>query len=547
MTVRTWAAALSCWSVLLNAFQPAHATTFVLMSPRDLAAQSVAAVIGEITKIQTATTDPHGHFNTYVSISPDDIVFGTLPDGDIVLREFGGRSGTRREWIFGSPEYTVGERVFVFLSRNPDGTLRTTGMSMGKYHLTVDERGNAIATRRFGSNVTVLDARSGQLRTNSPPETVQLRELAGRAAAAVARRNNREGSAVQLTPPELAVATEREGRAAFTLLAPPSRWFEPDDGKKIGFLVDPTGDVAIGEASLTAVRDAFATWTAVPSASIFLEEQGPTPLVPFAGCPDENRIVFNDPFNELPDPVACRGVLSIGGFCTSGETQVVNDITFRRIVTGKVTFNDGWGDCEIWTACNLAEVATHELGHAFGLGHSQDSAATMTASAHLDARCATLNADDIDGVTFLYPADATPTPSVTFTPSYTFTPTHTYTPSVTLTATQTPTFNRLITRTPTVTRTWTPTRTRTHTRTQSATRTRVPTRTRTPTQTGTATYTPTPAPTPTVTETGTITPTPTQTDTATSTATPTSTPTPERNYLELMLEALHRLGELLPS
>ena len=64
MTVRTWAAALSCWSVLLNAFQPAHATTFVLMSPRDLAAQSVAAVISEITKIQTATTDPHGHFNT---------------------------------------------------------------------------------------------------------------------------------------------------------------------------------------------------------------------------------------------------------------------------------------------------------------------------------------------------------------------------------------------------------------------------------------------------------------------------------------------------
>src|SRR5439155_1420235 len=55
---------------------------------------------------------------------------------------------------------------------------------------------------------------------------------------------------------------------------------------------------------------------------------------------------------------------------------------------------------------NFAEVATHELGHVLGLGHSTDTTATMYATAHFDGRGAALKADDLAGLRSMYPAAA---------------------------------------------------------------------------------------------------------------------------------------------
>ena len=134
-------------------------------------------------------------------------------------------------------------------------------------------------------------------------------------------------------------------------------------------------------------------------------------------------------------------------------------------------FNNGWSTCPGWKRCNLSEVATHELGHTLGFGHSTDFDATMYASAHFDGRCASLRADDLAALNFVYPSlvtAPTPSPSPTHAPA---TPTRTAVRTATATATATRTLAPTV---PTATPTAAPTRTATRTATQTATWTLTP-------------------------------------------------------------------------
>ena len=510
----------------------AQATTMVPMRTRDLVQSSVGAVRGQVTAIAAAADPSTGAISTYVTLAVDEVLFGPLRTGELVLRERGGQLGAREEWIFGNPTYRVGERVLVFLTANADGTLRTAEMAMGKFALR-DDFGGTRATRDLGRDVLVLDPATGKPRA-SAKDDLPLATLrnAIRAAAPSAP------PATALRPMPAMEGLRLESRPAFILLQPASRWFEPDDGIPIGFKVDVTGDATLGEVvSRTAVQAGFAAWSNLATSPLALFDAGDDQPAPFLGCPDSNRVVFNDPFGEIDDPRNCRGTLAIGGFCNGGDSRMVGDTLYKRIVTGKVTFNDGWGECAIWTPCNLSEIATHELGHTLGLGHSADTTATMAAMAHFDGRCASLEADDEAAIETVYPIPPPPTATPTVTPS----------PPPTATATRTGTSTRTPSRTSSPTRTLTPTRSSTPTRTAS------PTRTGTATRTGTVTVTATPSPTlppsssATVTATATITRTATASASATRTATPSPTPPPTPgSWLDVVVEALrHALAGLL--
>ena len=482
-------------AVLTAALCPhvAQATTFVLMDEATLLRSSDAVLVGTVTAIE-AGADADGMVHTYVHVQPERVIKGMLGPDEVVLREPGGSTGELEQRVYGVPEFWVGERTLLFLSRNADGTLQTNSLAMGKYSVAVDAAGQATAVRDLGDGSSLLIPTTGEV-VAAPRQSQRflplLRRL--RKLAHAERRTRQPARPVTTVPEELSTVTTRF-QAAYTFLgSPPARWFEPDTGQPVTYLIDSSGDKTLGFANSMAAIDAgLGAWSNVATARLVLQDGGTTAPGPFDQC-SISRILFNDPAQEIPDPVNCSGVLAMGGYCAAYNTKVINNTNFVQIGTGKLTFNNGWGGCGLWTLCNVSEVMAHELGHTIGLGHSSDSASTMYAYAHFDGRCASLRSDDIAGVSFVYPlsgpkaATPTATPARSPTPTPTAPPTATAIPTGTPTADPNPTVSATPIASPTPVRTATPSPTRTATAIISPTATRTWTPSPLPTATPTAT------------------------------------------------------------
>lgn len=171
----------------------------------------------------------------------------------------------------------------------------------------------------------------------------------------------------------------------------------------------PAPDVT-SAAFTSAINRAFATWQAVPTATVTAQFMGVTTAPP--GFQDGRTTLG---FLDRPD---LDRVL--------GATSVLLDETTGEIVEAEVFFNTrfAWSTADGGTPgrVDLESVAVHEIGHLLGLGHSAlgetemaggnrrvvGSGAVMFPIAMSAGAIAdrTLQPDDIAGVSELYPEPA---------------------------------------------------------------------------------------------------------------------------------------------
>ncbi|NOX62369.1 MAG: matrixin family metalloprotease [Chloroflexi bacterium] len=273
------------------------------------------------------------------------------------------------------------------------------------------------------------------------------------------------------------VWSEIDGQTAKNgwLAAPERRWaipayLSPQDfvytGHKwpvnsVTYRVNPTSIQAnAGNGStadfLNAITAAAYTWTIVPTADFSFIYGGTTSATTY-GYNGANEIVF------ISDG-STSSTLATTIYWYRNSTILEADVWFDDDHLWDATGSPSSGEVDVQS------VALHEFGHWLALDHDPESVAVMYAYISSATLKRVLHQNDKDGISFIYPAAATSTP----TPPATNTPT----PPATNTPTSQPTN--------------TPTSRPTNTPTSQPTSTPTPQPTNTPTPQPTSTPTPTP-------------------------------------------------------
>lgn len=401
---------------LLSLAPCALSTTVIIPSDDDMIVGARAIVTGRVISVGASLDQQQDRIFTYITVKVQEVIKGKITERFIVLKELGGEVGDRFYTVYGNPRFKADERVLLYLDTWADGSLRVHQMFLGKFNIAKDEStGQEIVTRAAPDENTAVvqshahDAGSDSTSTERMEFAAYVRMLKERLAinrerAAQFEQEHYLGVAIKSRPEEFrSITRSRSLQPQFTfLVSPPSRWFEPDDNQPVIATVSLAG-APTGTALADAVA-AMGAWSNVPGSSLRIQSGGVTTTCyvgsGFAGI----AMVFDNCDERNSPSPRCAGTIAWGGFSGVLPTQrIINGTLFRQVTQGFVSFNP-WAACHFQNSCNLQEIATHELGHAIGLGHSQMNDATMAGTAHFDLRCASIRTDDVNGLTFIYPA-----------------------------------------------------------------------------------------------------------------------------------------------
>jgi hypothetical protein len=171
----------------------AGATTVPSLSFEELIDQSELIVSGQVTRSWTDWDSEHKFIWTHYELSVASAQKGTAAS-TVVLSEPGGNVGIQGMAIAGAVVYQVGDRVLVFLQRMPNGYLRTTGWSQGKY--IVDSSGRLHAETSLRGLEVVSAQKGAPLTQPATPlltlDGMNVTELRGRISARLQKQGGKQ-------------------------------------------------------------------------------------------------------------------------------------------------------------------------------------------------------------------------------------------------------------------------------------------------------------------------------------------------------------------
>ncbi len=401
---------LATLAALLGAAATVSAATVPYRTDAGLIAIASRVVRGRVLD-SVVERAPSGAVRTRTRLAVTEDFTGGA-EAIVVVLERGGRlpDGTT-VWISGAPRFVPGDDVVLCLERIADG-YRTVSMAFSAFRVEAGAGGDPQLRRFDGVAVVGSPATAGARRAvEAAGSLAEFRRVAQTVTGVTSR--------AILSEADAAAAVVDAGTSRiddrFTLLGDRLRWQQADAGTPLAWYRNTLLPSTVqGADTDTEIRRALAGWTDPPAASIVLTFAGTRNVAiddasagdPYctAGNQGVGLITFGDPLDELPD-----GVLAIGGGCASAATHVVNGQVFNAFTHGLVVMNDDVALEGFRTAPNITRILEHEVGHAIGMGHTDQGAGNI-----MYASCCAgtmpippaIGPDDLAGLTFIYPMPA---------------------------------------------------------------------------------------------------------------------------------------------
>ena len=364
---------------LFIAVSSAAADTHPRWSLEQLSAFSTLVVRGHVVAVHSQWDPAVQAIYTYTTVAVDETWKGQLASTTIVVKTLGGRVGDLELRITGAPTFERGDDVALWLEVRPrDGTLYPAGFSQG-------------------------------VRSLAQASAADIDGMRGAAMRAAARTG-----AYVATPRELVAASP------YSFLPPseggPGRWHDADSGVPVAVDYQPPPSGLGG--GVGHISNAIATWNA-SGMSLVLQAgaaRSARCLQTFEGN-GRISIAFNDPCGEISDS---GSVVGLGGAYMTPVYRIVGATTFAKIVQGMVVLNNSPGAFTFLSNPNCFQDAiAHNLGHAIGLGHSEQSTALMWADPQGSCTSSPtpLSADDTAGAQAIYPGGTVPGTTLPGAPS----------------------------------------------------------------------------------------------------------------------------------
>jgi Matrixin/Putative Ig domain len=409
--LRAVALSLLAGLVVLASNESSLATTARVPKDESMIVESRAIVTGKVAGVSVAVDSITELVYTYIRLNVDEVLKGEVTTSEIVLKELGGETAEYGTLIFGSPKFKPGDEVLLYLDTWPDGSLRVHQGFLGKFDVTMDfATGRSFVERHLDDQniVVAIDSAKGTNRSELDAYTAMIGRLveSKRERSVQFDQQYYRGVPILAQPPEFERSTEYTPQWALLNPASPARWFEADSNQPITFYVNPTG-----APSFTALQDdmqaAMDAWSRA-GGSIRVNYGGTTSGCGVMAADGINTISFNNCDGYFAPSQSCAGLLAVSGIVRyiPSQTKTVGGVIYGKAVEANMSFNP-YALCNFANRCQIQEVATHEMGHALGLGHTLDVTATMSPYAHFDNRCASLMPDDVQGINAIYPSGST--------------------------------------------------------------------------------------------------------------------------------------------
>lgn len=159
--------ALSLLGLMTLASSTASATTVMRLNLSDLVSQSEQIVHGTVSRAEAVVQGRRVY--TIVTITVIDRLKGAAAK-EVTFTQLGGRTPRLATYVPGTPTFTAGEEVVVFLERPSahGAPLVVTGLAQGKFKVVQQGRQRVVAPVASGGLVAPVKLKPGALRPVGP-------------------------------------------------------------------------------------------------------------------------------------------------------------------------------------------------------------------------------------------------------------------------------------------------------------------------------------------------------------------------------------------